>query len=179
MKYLKFETEIVSKPVIATTHCVGCHKEVNAAWTRRGKIWQGTVFIKVPIGETELEYDSNFKLVSEVEVIETKTVPIGKWASGDICSDCQGDYRTIPRYRKDGSQWFEPVVKLEPIKVQTVNAIGKRVLKPSSEVPVNPGWSVQDERNMEHEYDGWELVEPYLDHKEIDLKCYHKFARGR
>jgi hypothetical protein len=162
-----------------TVICCCHYKQVPRFGCRTGKVWLGTQFIEVPHFETELTYSEDGKLVEEVEIASIKKRPIGRWAKGWICPEGQLDYRTITHTRKNGEEWWEPRVQLDDIKVWTTNKQGKRVLKPSHSVSLNPGWTGATDT------DDSNLVDPPGDLVEIatkddiDGKCYQKFARGR
>jgi YD repeat-containing protein len=196
MAIIKSEKEIRSKPATPLTssqiHCISCHRLTDRVFTSTGKIYQGVTFIEKPRIDTELTYDDQGKLIDETLIITQLKRPIGKWLKGNICDSCvksQG-LKTITKYRKVWTmvkgkatevleEYFEPVVQLDTVKVWTENRQGKRVLKPSYSVSVNPGWSKADALNLDTEFNpNSELWTPPVK-EDIDVACYRKFTRGR
>lgn len=146
-------------------HCCSCHILVDRVFTRVGRIFLGTQFVDIPKLETELSYDENNNLVEEEEVLTSTKRPIGKWASGNICDKCylRDGAKMIQRFRKVWTMvkgkpeqieetYYEPMVKIEDVKVWTTNRLGRSVLKPSHQVAINPGWSKADQNNLDLEY---------------------------
>jgi hypothetical protein len=159
--------------------CIGCHQEFDRILCQTGRIYQGIVVRSIPQFDTELTYDDNDNLIEETVVATEIKRPMGSWSKGYICSTCAADYRTVEHTRQDGSKWYEPRVQVDITKVWTENKMGKRVLKPSHSVSINPGWSVVDELGIDAEYNPTSELWQAPVAAEIHYPSYNKFARGR
>lgn len=150
--------------------CVGCFQPKPIQWMQEGKIYVGLQFINKET-EVELEFDGTDFI--EVER-KTKTIPVGQWRKGLICSDCASDYSTREIKHRDGSSSWEPVVQLKARKVLERNKLGKVVERSTYSTTKNPGWSIEDRSSQ---------IDPpvdfmgFVDDIPVDGKCYNKFGR--
>lgn len=138
--------------------CVSCNRETPKAFTRTGKIYVRSVSIV----KTDVELIYNPVTQQVTESITEKRIPINEWREGFICDTCASDYSTVEHTRKDGSTWYEPVVKLDP--------------SPTQHTTLNPGTGTDLDREP---FDSGFGFQRNLEQPELDRACYSYFRRGR
>lgn len=139
--------------------CVGCYQPKQRMDCGLGKIYKGLHFAEVKTEELVFDPLTGKTSVEEVD----KKVPIGNWHKGWICSSCGSDYRTVTHKRKDGSQWYEPVVQLQRSHTQSTT--------------LNPGESRMSSSPPPHD-DGFGFVKDLIPEEELDRPSYTYFSRG-
>lgn len=112
--------------------CVGCHQRKSKAFARHGKIWSTLTF------RTVEKKVSKYNLITKKmqEVIEVKKYPIQEFVTGWICYECQTEtYGTVTHKHKNGTETWEPKLKLDPSTTVHTTLVPMRETIRSSKQP--------------------------------------------